>query len=336
MRRRAWGLLVVAGVLVIGRPAPGFAENCAAITAKLARLGQAAAATDFSGAAARQRDELASARAQKARCDISGSGQCASLAALVASMETNLARLDAKARQAAPPDSKAARRASLQQRFAASCAAKAAAQDENKPSLPALGLLAWFGQGAATTLALPPPPAGAPLPPVSKAGPTKRLEKPAEHAAFTPSGQFGKGNYRTLCVRSCDGYFWPVSYQTSKHHFAQDDATCHASCPQSEVALYVHRNPGESIEEAVDLGGKPYSELKTAYSFRKKYDSACSCRAPPAPVYGDAKDEGTGVQSAAGGKAGIALPPDEARVRPISAADETPVLRGAVEPDIDH
>ena len=28
--------------------------------------------------------------------------------------------------------------------------------------------------------------------------------------------QDGTGNYRTLCVRMCDGYYWPVSFATKR------------------------------------------------------------------------------------------------------------------------
>jgi hypothetical protein len=50
-------------------------------------------------------------------------------------------------------------------------------------------------------------------------------------------------------------------------------------CPAADVALYTHRNPGEEIEQAVSIGGRPYTELSTAFKYRQEYNSACSCRA---------------------------------------------------------
>jgi hypothetical protein len=44
--------------------------------------------------------------------------------------------------------------------------------------------------------------------------------------------------------------------------------------------LYSHRNPGEDVSRAVSTSGRSYSELPTAFSYRKQYNAACSCRAP--------------------------------------------------------
>ncbi len=54
------------------------------------------------------------------------------------------------------------------------------------------------------------------------------------------------GTYHTVCVRTCDGYYFPISYSTLPSHFADDDQlTCQRVCPAAEVALYSYRNPGE-------------------------------------------------------------------------------------------
>ena len=38
------------------------------------------------------------------------------------------------------------------------------------------------------------------------------------------------GRYRSVCVRTCDGFFFPVSYQTYASHLAQDASVCQSSC----------------------------------------------------------------------------------------------------------
>jgi hypothetical protein len=86
--------------------------------------------------------------------------------------------------------------------------------------------------------------------------------------------------YRTVCVRLCDGYYFPMSYATTPDHFAKDAAKCEASCG-SPVRLYVHENPGSETESMEDLSGRPYSELKTAYLYRTEYVPSCSCKAQP-------------------------------------------------------
>jgi hypothetical protein len=86
--------------------------------------------------------------------------------------------------------------------------------------------------------------------------------------------------YRTLCVRTCDGYYFPISFQVSSSHFAEDELTCQRLCPAAEVTLYTHRNPGEEIGQAVSLAGRPYRNLPTAFRYRQALDPACTCRKP--------------------------------------------------------
>jgi hypothetical protein len=88
------------------------------------------------------------------------------------------------------------------------------------------------------------------------------------------------GTYRTLCVRTCDGYYFPISYSTVPTKFAEDEQLCRRQCPAAEVALYSHRNPGEDVSRAVSTSGRLYTDLPTAFSYRKQVNSACNCRAP--------------------------------------------------------
>src|SRR5439155_6774479 len=55
------------------------------------------------------------------------------------------------------------------------------------------------------------------------------------------------GSYKTICVRLCDGFYFPISYATNPGKFADDARTCQRSCPAAEVVLYSHRNPGEDV-----------------------------------------------------------------------------------------
>ena len=86
--------------------------------------------------------------------------------------------------------------------------------------------------------------------------------------------------YRTVCVRTCDGYYFPISYSTTPASFPQDEQVCQRMCPAAEVALYSHRNPGEDISQATSPGGRSYAELPNAFAFRKAFNPSCSCRAP--------------------------------------------------------
>ncbi|HXF52930.1 MAG TPA: DUF2865 domain-containing protein [Hyphomicrobiaceae bacterium] len=86
--------------------------------------------------------------------------------------------------------------------------------------------------------------------------------------------------YRTVCVRLCDGYYWPISFATSPEYFARDAAACERSC-RSPARLFVYRNPGQEPEHMVDLSGRRYVRLETAFRYRATYDASCRCRAEP-------------------------------------------------------
>ena len=88
------------------------------------------------------------------------------------------------------------------------------------------------------------------------------------------------GTYHTVCVRTCDGYYFPISYSTLPSHFAEDERTCQRECPAADVALFSYRNPGESMDQAVSTNGQLYTALPTAYRYRTQLISACSCRRP--------------------------------------------------------
>lgn len=95
-----------------------------------------------------------------------------------------------------------------------------------------------------------------------------------------PSWSVPSGSYRTVCVRTCDGYYYPISYAADPSRFAEDEKTCRRSCPAAEVMLFAHRNPGEDINQAVSVSGQPYSALPNAFKYRQSFDQACSCRNP--------------------------------------------------------
>jgi hypothetical protein len=86
------------------------------------------------------------------------------------------------------------------------------------------------------------------------------------------------GTFRTVCVRTCDGFYFPISYATSPGRFADDERICQRMCPAAEVKLYSYRNPGEDMAQAVAADGRRYSELPTAFRYRQEFNAACSCK----------------------------------------------------------
>ena len=88
------------------------------------------------------------------------------------------------------------------------------------------------------------------------------------------------GTYRTVCVRTCDGGYFPISFATVPARFPDDEKTCKALCPATEANLYAYRNPGEDINQAVSINGAPYTALPNAFHFRTEFNPSCACKAP--------------------------------------------------------
>lgn len=117
---------------------------------------------------------------------------------------------------------------------------------------------------------------------------------------ITPESNAPMGNtFRTICVRLGDGYYFPISFETTPERFREDELTCQRMCPAAEVRLYTYHNPGEEVAQAVSLDGRLYSELPSAFSYRKKL-SGYSCRRPGESWYEALKGGGYDQTAAPG------------------------------------
>jgi hypothetical protein len=88
------------------------------------------------------------------------------------------------------------------------------------------------------------------------------------------------GTYQTICVRTCDGFYFPISYTAVPGRFPEDERACQRLCPATEAALYMFHNPGEDVNQAVSTAGLSYTALPTAFLYRKQVVAGCSCRRP--------------------------------------------------------
>ena len=93
--------------------------------------------------------------------------------------------------------------------------------------------------------------------------------------------------YRTLCVRLCDGYYFPISFAVTRERFARDARTCDSRCG-GEARLFIYRNPGGKPDDMRDLKGQAYRQLRTAYLYRARYVPSCKCQ--PDPWEAEAKE----------------------------------------------
>src|SRR5260221_14122385 len=87
------------------------------------------------------------------------------------------------------------------------------------------------------------------------------------------------GTFRTVCVRTCDGAYFPISFATVPARFPDDEKTCKALCPAAEASLFTYRNPGEDINQAVSINGQPYASSPNAFRYRQEFNPSCACKA---------------------------------------------------------
>ncbi|PSC05729.1 hypothetical protein SLNSH_07045 [Alsobacter soli] len=253
--------------------APAAAQQPASQQAYCDRLRADMAALDRAGPPGGQRQQIAE-QMQRQRAEVNrtvayarsigcqrqrflffGEGpppECPSLEAKINSLEAGLAQLDAQLQRAGGGGE--AQRASLAAAYDANCRGVAPGQAANRQP----GLFEQlFGSP------------GEEVPPMQEDG------QPAPAAPEGPPGVAAAG--KTLCVRKCDGFYFPISQYASRVRFELDASLCQASCPNAEVELFV-QPAGREANEAVSLAGTPYTSLPNAFRYRKTFDSSCTCR----------------------------------------------------------
>jgi hypothetical protein len=80
-----------------------------------------------------------------------------------------------------------------------------------------------------------------------------------------------------VCVRTCDGGFFPLPYSAASG--AALEEACRALCPNAEVVLYTMPF-GETIDQAVSWTGALYTAEPNAFKFQQAFETSCSCRRP--------------------------------------------------------
>lgn len=84
------------------------------------------------------------------------------------------------------------------------------------------------------------------------------------------------GSGRPVCVRTCDGFFFPLASSNGGGEGADD--MCQALCPASETNVFYMGGSGE-IEAAAGRNG-PYMSLANANKYTRSFDPTCTCRKP--------------------------------------------------------
>lgn len=85
-----------------------------------------------------------------------------------------------------------------------------------------------------------------------------------------PAQRWGEaGPARGFCVRSCDGFYFPVQAYGS----AGSAEMCRAFCPASVTRVY----GGSDIAYAVARDGSRYADIDRAFLYRKQTVAGCTC-----------------------------------------------------------
>jgi hypothetical protein len=128
-----------------------------------------------------------------------------------------------------------------------------------------------------------PRPVARPLPQVEEplddsAAPLNRNQEAIDFLA-SPDGEF-----RTVCVRTCDGYFFPMSNASRASDFERDRKNCEAACPGTEMRLYRQGSPDENLMSTAK--GEAYTALPNAFLYKTEgmpRPAGCGCGAANDP-----------------------------------------------------
>ena len=101
-----------------------------------------------------------------------------------------------------------------------------------------------------------------------------------EWAGYEPWTPSRPDLYRTVCVRLCDGAYFPMTFGITRDRFKVDAARCQKGCG-SPARLFVSKLSTDAPDDLVDVHGAAYADLPHAYKFRTAYDAACTCRSQP-------------------------------------------------------
>jgi hypothetical protein len=257
--------LVAFAVLALSLPRAALAQSydCAGLQAKIADLDRGGGRGGRGSGPTQQQLAQLSQTITTARalgCDRpeiaftgGAGGRCPGLNAQIQQMQATIGALQA----GGSPADRAAARADLVARFNTYC--------RNQPPAPPRQR-GFFEQ----LFGIPGP---SESPPPMQQGPFEDVPQEADDA------QKAHGGSQAVCVRTCDGGYFPLSVSARGADSTFLTNLCEALCPNTTVAVYT-RAPNSQIETAVSLDGAPYSEMPNALKFQKSFDAACTCKPP--------------------------------------------------------
>ncbi|WP_202329094.1 DUF2865 domain-containing protein [Mesorhizobium sp. L-8-3] len=162
--------------------------------------------------------------------------------------------------------------------------------------------------------------------PPSEEGPDENTAPPDANEGTDSVAAGPEGEFRTVCVRTCDGYFFPMSNASRWSDFQRDQKNCEAACPGAEMRLYRQGAGAEGMMSTVT--GEAYTALPNAFLYKVEgmpRPAGCGC--------GAANDPSTtaGGPAAAAEKTGGSIitlgtesPPESEEKEPAVPVQSTP------------
>ena len=80
---------------------------------------------------------------------------------------------------------------------------------------------------------------------------------------------------RAVCVRLCDGSFFPVNGVDAQG----SQAACASQCPGAPTQVFFRASGSDQIEDAIASNGQRYAALPVAFRYRSTVDNTCTCGA---------------------------------------------------------
>lgn len=86
----------------------------------------------------------------------------------------------------------------------------------------------------------------------------------------------GSGGLRTICVRRCDGYFFPISFSTGRDQMQRDEAVCQSMYGGAGDASIFAYHSSDDVANAVSIRGERYGNAWWAFLYRDHYSPTCA------------------------------------------------------------
>jgi len=102
---------------------------------------------------------------------------------------------------------------------------------------------------------------------------------PEGQPIIADEGSPAMGGGRLICVKTCDGSFFPLTTPPGGGQSANE--MCQALCPGAETLAFAYPGGDNGLNRAVSLSSnQAYTSLANAFKFRKTFDESCACKKP--------------------------------------------------------